>query len=289
MKLKKLIGISLCMAMTAALCACSSSEAEEATDTVATEKAVTEEATETPTEEETDLGLLTAGALSIGVEIGYPPFEDFAEDGVTPIGYDIDFSYALAEKLGLEVNFINTAWDGIFSGIGTNYDVVISAVTINDERKQTMDFSDPYINNYQAIVVPKGSDLTFTSLNDMNGMAVALQKETTSDELISDMIATGTIDATVVANEKVITCFTQLTNGEVDCILCDSTVADGYLASDPDSYEKAFQDDTSPEQFGVAMTKGNTALQEAINAAIAELTTEGFFDDNTAKWFGAGD
>lgn len=280
MKMRKLSCLLLSVAMTVLLTACGSSSApaEEAT----TEAAATEETT-------SDYTLIQDGTLSVGVEIGYPPFEDFAEDGVTPIGYDIDFANALAEKLGLEVNFINTAWDGIFSGIGTNYDVVISAVTINDERKQTMAFSEPYINNYQAIVTTSDSDLTFTSLDDLDGKSVSLQKETTSDELISDMIDTGTIDATVVANEKVITCFTQLTNGEVDCILCDSTVADGYVASDPDKYVKAFQDETSPEQFGVAMSPDNEGLTAAIDSAIEELTAEGFFEENTAKWFGAGE
>lgn len=233
--------------------------------------------------------LIKKGTLSIGVEIGYPPFETFADDGVTPIGYDIDFAKALGEKLGVKVNFINTAWDSIFAGIGTNYDVVISSVTINNERKERMDFSDPYINSYQSIVVKKGSSLTFSNLKDLNGKSVALQKETTSDQTISDMISTKTIDATVVANEKVITCFTQLINGEVDCVLCDSTVADGYVANEPDLYVKAFQDETKPEQFGVAIKKGNTELQKAINQAIKELESEGFFTANQNKWFGTGE
>jgi len=105
-----------------------------------------------------ELNLMKEGTLAIGVEIGYPPFEDFANDGVTPIGYDIDFAKALGEKLGVEVVFINTAWDGIFQGIGVNYDAVISAVTITEERKESMDFSDPYIDNYQAVVVRTDSD-----------------------------------------------------------------------------------------------------------------------------------
>lgn len=288
MKVKKFTSIVLGLALVFALSACGKDKKEstiqKTNDTAATS---TDVASTDATAD--DYSLIKDGTLSVGVEIGYPPFEDFAEDGSTPIGYDIDFANAIAEKMGLEVNFINTAWEGIFEGIGTNYDVVISAVTINSERKETMDFSDPYINNYQAIVVPKGSNLTFSSLNDLDGKSVALQKETTSDELISDMIDTGTIGATVVANEKVITCFTQLTNGEVDVVLCDSTVADGYVASNPDKYEKIFEDNTSPEQFGVALVKGNAGLQAAINKAIAELTTEGFFDSNTEKWFGTGE
>ncbi|MDY5577003.1 MAG: transporter substrate-binding domain-containing protein [Lachnospiraceae bacterium] len=145
--------------------------------------------------EKTDeLKLMNDGVLTVGVEIGYPPFEDFADDGTTPIGYDIDIATAVADKLGLEVNFINTAWDGIFAGIDVNYDCVCSAVTINAERQETMLFSTPYINNYQAVVVPAGSDLEISSFQDLDGMTIAVQKETTSDQLMSDYKSTGSID-----------------------------------------------------------------------------------------------
>lgn len=230
--------------------------------------------------------LMQDGVLTVGMEIGYPPFEDFAEDGTTPIGYDIDFAKALAEKLGVTVNFVNTAWDGIFQGIGVNYDCVISAVTVTEERKGSMLFSEPYINNYQAVVVSKDFAGKIGSFLDLNGMAIAVQKETTSDILMSDYVSTGSITATISANEKVTTCFTQLENGEVDAVVVDSTVADGYLAANPDKFVKAFQDENEPEQFAAAMALDNTALQAAINEAIAQLIAEGFFDANVAYWFG---
>jgi polar amino acid transport system substrate-binding protein len=230
--------------------------------------------------------LMQDGVLTIGMEVGYPPFEDFAEDGTTPIGYDVDFAKALSEKLGVTVNFVNTAWDGIFQGIGVNYDCVISAVTITEERKASMLFSEPYINNYQAVVVKADYAGKVASFLDLNGLAIAVQKETTSDILMSDYVSTGSITATISANEKITTCFTQLENGEVDAVVVDSTVADGYLASNPDKFVKAFQDESEPEQFGVAMALDNTALQAAINEAIALLTAEGFFESNVAYWFG---
>ncbi len=236
-----------------------------------------------------DVKLINNGTLTIGVEIGYPPFEDFAEDGTTPIGYDIDFANALGEKLGLKINFINTAWDGIFQGIDVNYDCVISAVTITEDRKESMSFSDPYINNYQAVVVRPDFAGEVTGFLDLDGLAIAVQKETTSDILMSDYVATGSINCTISANEKITTCFTQLENGEVDAVVVDSTVADGYLASNPDKYIKVFQDESEPEQFGVALGKENTALQAALNEAIAQLTEEGFFEDNIAFWFGAAE
>jgi polar amino acid transport system substrate-binding protein len=233
--------------------------------------------------------LMQDGTLTIGVEIGYPPFEDFAEDGTTPIGYDIDFANALGEKLGLQINFINTAWDGIFQGIDVNYDCVISAVTITDERKETMLFSDPYINNYQAVVVLADYAGEIGSFLDLDGLAISVQKETTSDILMSDYVDTGSINCTISANEKIVTCFTQLENGEVDAVVVDSTVADGYLAANPDKFVKIFQDESEPEQFGVAMGKNNTALQAVINEAIGQLEAEGFFEENVEHWFGAAE
>ena len=276
---KRILAIFLSVAMLLSFAACKANDASEVAEAPATEA--------TGTVDISNVALMQDDVLSIGVEIGYPPFEDFAEDGTTPVGYDIDFANALGEKLGLEINFINTAWDGIFQGIDVNYDCVISAVTITDERAETMLFSTPYINNYQAVVVSADYEGEISSFLDLDGLAIAVQKETTSDILMSDYVDTGSITCTISANEKVTTCFTQLSNGEVDAVVCDSTVADGYLASNPDMYVKVFQDENEPEQFGVAMGLENTALQSAINEAIAQLTEEGFFEENVAYWFGA--
>ena len=230
--------------------------------------------------------LKSDGVLSVGCEVGYPLFEDFADDGTTPIGYDIDIITAVADKLGLEVNIINTAWDGIFAGIDVNYDVVCSAVTITPERQETMIFSTPYINNYQSVVLLADDDKTISSFNDLDGMSIAVQKETTSDILMSDYKSTGTIDVQIVANEKVTSCFTQLQNGEVDAVVVDSTVADGYINSS-DDFVIAYKDTAEAEQFGIAMGKENTALQAAINQALAELEEEGYIQETYDYWFGA--
>ena len=229
--------------------------------------------------------LMSDGVLNVGCEVGYPPFEDFADDGTTPKGYDVDIITAVADKLGLKVNIINTAWDGIFAGIGVNYDVVCSAVTITPERQETMIFSTPYINNYQAVVLLKDDSKQVNSFNDLDGMSIALQKETTSDILMSDYKSTGTIDIQIVANEKVTSCFTQLQNGEVDAVVVDSTVADGYINSS-DDFVIAYKDTAEAEQFGIAMGKENTALQAAINQALAELEEEGYIQETYDYWFG---
>ncbi len=229
--------------------------------------------------------LIKEGTLSVGMEIGYPPFEDKAENG-DPIGYDVDLVYALADKMGLEVNIVDTAFDVIFAGIGTNYDCVVSAVTITDERRENCLFSEPYIDSYQAVVVKKGSDIKIESLKDLSGKSVALQDATTSKALLEDMIKTGTVtDCKMGPSEKVLTAFTALDNGEYDVVLCDSPVADTYITNYPDKYELAFLDKENVEQFGVAMAKNDVELQTAVNEAMKQLKEEGFFEENTAKWF----
>ena len=241
----------------------------------------------TGTQESAKLDLISQGVLTVGVEAAYPPFEYYAEDGTTIIGLDADVAAAIAQELGLELQFVDTAWDTIFQGCGTNYDVVISAACINEVRKQYVDFSEPYISNYQAIVVPADSDLTFSALTDLSGYSVSMQKETNSDIILQDLIDTGSVTNCVpVTNEKVTTCFEQLANGEVDVILCDSTVADGYVAKEPDVYKIAYVDGDEVENFGIAMKKGDTVMAAAINEALQNLKDSGFLAECQSKWFG---
>jgi len=101
-----------------------------------------------------DFTTINSGKLLVGVEVGYPPMEYLADDGLTPIGFDIDVSYRLGELLGLEVEFVNTAWDGIFFGVEKGeYDVIISSVSITPERQAKYILTEPYVSNALCIVV----------------------------------------------------------------------------------------------------------------------------------------
>ena len=129
---------------------------------------------------------LYAGVLTVGCEAGYPPFEMVADDGESVVGLDMDIMAAVAEKLGLQMQVVTTSFDGIFDGIGVNYDVVCSAVTITPDRMQNMLFSLPYITNYQAVVVPADKDVEINSFMDLDGYVIGVQKGTTSDILMGD-------------------------------------------------------------------------------------------------------
>ncbi|MCL2111764.1 MAG: transporter substrate-binding domain-containing protein [Clostridiales bacterium] len=101
-----------------------------------------------------DFTTIAEGKLLVGVEVGYPPMEYLAEDGRTPIGFDIDVSYRLGELLGLEVEFVNTAWDGIFFALERGeYDIIISSVSITEPRKERYLLTEPYVSNALSIVV----------------------------------------------------------------------------------------------------------------------------------------
>ena len=278
-KFKRILALIGVMALTVALFAgCGKKNSESSTSGAASSE---------KTYDLTGVKLLNEGVLCVGEEVGYPPFEDFAEDGTTPIGFDVDIINEIGRRLGLKVNIINTSFDGIFAGIDNNYDVVCSACTITDKRKQSMLFSTPYISNYQAIILKAGDTRTISSFNDLDGMTIALQKETTSDELMSDYKSTGTIDIEIVANEKVLSCFTQLDNGEVDAVVVDSTVADGYLAKNPDKYIYAYKDEAEAESFGIAIGKDNEALKKVIDEVLADMEADGFIKDSLDYWFGA--
>jgi len=236
----------------------------------------------------TDIGLLNPGVLKVGVEIGYPPFELYADDGVTPMGLDIELATAIAEQLGVSVEFEDTAWEGIFSGLDIDkYDVVISAVTITGERRATMDFSEPYIENWQSIVVKKGA-APITSVDGLEGLNVGYQGATTSDEYLNDLIATGAVRCQVAAYDKVTNCFDDLKLGRIDAALIDSVVSEGYVDREPDAFEITWhqknESGAEAELFGVALKKGNAALQSAINGALAALEKSGKLDEIRQSW-----
>jgi polar amino acid transport system substrate-binding protein len=216
---------------------------------------------------------IKSGVLTIGMEIGYPPMEYLDESG-TPVGFDIQMANAIAAKLGLKVELVDTAWDGIFAGVDTGkYDCIMSAVTITDERLVKHNFTKPYIGNAQALVLLKGSPITARSPEDLNGLGVAYQAETTSDIYMAQLQSQG-LKFAPYEYDKVINCFDELKLGRVDAIICDSLVAFDYIAPADSPFELVWQGQAD-EKFGICLKKGNDALTAAIDKALDELFADG--------------
>jgi polar amino acid transport system substrate-binding protein len=217
---------------------------------------------------------INPGVLTVGVEIGYPPMEYYDDDGKTPIGFDIEMGKAIAERMGLEVKFVDTAWDGIFAGVDAGkYDCIISSVTINPVRKTVHNFCKPYVSNTLAMVLLKDSPVTARSPEECIGLNVAFQSETTSDYYMEELAAQGLM-YTPRKYEKVMYCFDELQLERVDVIVTDLVVAYEYITRPDSPFELVW---TSPEdeKFGICLKKGNDALTEAIDEALDELFEDG--------------
>lgn len=283
-----LIGVTACGGTVQAPASETTAEVGETAEVSATEGDTSAQAGTSI--DSSDIGLLNAGQFTVGMEIGYPPFEAMGQDGVTPVGLDVDLGAAIAEEFGATVSYIDTAWDGIFEGLATDkYDVVISAATITPERKETMDFSAPYIENWQSIVIKKGNTAhEIKTPEDLGGLKVGYQQSTTSEKYLQDLIDTDKLKCDQLSYDKILNAFSDLKNGQSDAVICDSTVAEGYVSREPEEYEIVWHQQDEPgaeaEIFGVAVKKGNTKLLNAVDTALANLEASGKLDEIRDEW-----
>jgi polar amino acid transport system substrate-binding protein len=214
------------------------------------------------------------GVLLVGMEIGYPPMEYLDIDGKTPLGFDVDMSKIIAERLGLRAEFVDTAWDGIFAGVDTGkYDCIISAVTVTPERIANYNFTKPYIGNAQALVQVKNAKVPVKSPSELTGLEVAYQGETTTDIYMAKLAADG-LEFIPREYDKVLNCFDELRIGRVDAVVCDSLVAFDYIAVEDSPFEIVWQGDAD-ETFAICFKKGNDALTAAVDQIMDSLFADG--------------
>ncbi len=219
-------------------------------------------------------------SIVVATDATWPPMQFLNEDREI-VGFDIDLMTAIAEAAGFEVEFRNTAWDGIFAGLATGeYDAVISSVTITEERRQNMDFSEPYINAGQVLIVPVDREGVET-LEDMGGMTVGAQIGTTGAFAIEDVdgVESATYDEVGLAIE-------DLAAGRIDGVVADTPVAANYALQN-ETYAEALKIVGEPftdEYYGIAVPQGRDALLEMINEGLAQVEADGTIDELTEKW-----
>ncbi len=227
---------------------------------------------------------LKEGVLQVGLEIGYPPMEYLDEDGVTPIGFDIDVANELAARLNLTLELVDTAWDGIFASLDSSrYDVIISAVSITPTRQENYNLTKPYIANKLVLVTAK--DLPIKSPDDLAGYRVAVQTETTADVYMKAKMEAGLTVNDYFVYDKIIQCFEELKLNRVDAVLVDSVVAAYYLGADADKFSIVWENEEA-EPMGLCLKKGNDALTQAIEETIDAMYAEGKMTEIAMKHFG---
>jgi polar amino acid transport system substrate-binding protein len=201
-------------------------------------------------------------------------------------GFDYEVAQEIGKKLGVNVEIVDTAWDGIFSSLDSNrYDCIISSVSINPARQEAYNLTKPYIAN--KLVIVARNDAQITSPQDLAGLRVATQTETTSDEYMRELRANGLAvrDEDYYVYEKIIQCFDELLLNRVDAVMVDSVVAAYYMGTDADRFTIAWENDEA-EPLGICLKKGNDALTAEIERIVDELYADGTMAALATKYFG---
>ena len=217
-------------------------------------------------------------------DAAYAPFESQNEKGEI-VGFDIDVVKAAAAKAGIEVKFINTPWEGIFNALAQgDRDMIVSSVTITDERKQTIDFSTPYFDAVQLIAVK--ADSKIANFDDLKKAKVGVQTGTTGDEAVTKLL--GKTSTAIKRFESTPLALKELEAGGVDAVVADNGVVIHYVANNAGAKFKTVADKSfAPEQYGVAIKKGNADLVAKINQGLAGIQADGSYDKIYAQYFGA--
>ncbi len=220
----------------------------------------------------------------VGTDAAYAPFESQNEKGEI-VGFDIDMLKAVAAKAGIEVKFVNTPWEGIFNALAQgDRDIVVSAVTITDERKGTMDFSQPYFDAQQLIAVRQDSKVA--KFADLKKLKVGVQTGTTGDEAVTKLL--GKTSTAIKRFESTPLALKELEAGGVDAVVADNGVVIHYVANNPGGKFRTVSDkDFVPEQYGFAVKKGNAELLAKLDQGLAGIKADGTYAQIYGKYFGA--
>jgi polar amino acid transport system substrate-binding protein len=226
-------------------------------------------------------GLVRSGTLTACSDTPYEPFEFEGTDG-QQTGYDIDLLRDLAQDANLTLTVKDLPFDGILGSLAAgDCDVVASAVTITDERKQQVDFSDPYFDADQSLLVNAGDKAKYAKLEDLTGQRIGVQSGTTGETYANEHKPSG---ATIVSFEDADAMFAAMTSKDVVALLQDFPV-NAYRAQKDDAFAVT---ETFPtgEHYGYAVAKGKAAIVTFLNEGLQRLRDDGRFDEVFAKYFG---
>jgi ABC-type amino acid transport substrate-binding protein len=226
-------------------------------------------------------GQASAEDVKVASDIAYPPFE-YEKNG-EPVGFDIDLMDEIAKRANLKVEYQNVTFDGIIGGLSSNlYDASISAMTITPEREKKIDFSDPYFNADQSLMVP--SDSGVGSVDDLGDATVGVQLGTTGEIKAKEFAEQGKIQGEIRTFDTIEDAFAAINNGQIDAIINDLPVSQDEVNSSDGALE-IVQVIPTGEQYGIAFPK-NSDLIGPVNKALAEIKEDGTYEKIYKKWIG---
>lgn len=228
---------------------------------------------------------LADGVLHVGSDIAYAPIEFFEAGSDVPQGVDIDLGNALGEALGVQVEFLNLGWDPLIPSLrGGEIDVIMSAMTITEERQQEIDFI-PYFTAGTGILVPQGNPKGIETVADLCGLIVAVQVGTIQDDQIDDLNADACADNSITKQtfDENPLAVEQLRVGAADAVLADYPVvlydalkSEGALEVAGEQFEAA--------PYGIGVRKESTALKQVLTDALVAIIENGTYDQILAQW-----
>jgi ABC-type amino acid transport substrate-binding protein len=219
----------------------------------------------------------SSGTLNVGIEGAYPPFNSV--NGKNELeGFDVDITNEIAKRMGLKVNFVITPWDTIIAGLlAKKYDIILSSMAITDERKQKVDFSDPYYSTGSTLFVP--NDTTLTDPKIIKDKKIGVTIGTTFEKKATEL---GAI-LTTYKNDNL--AFQDLSNGRLDGILTDKAVG-ANLVKAKNYPVKILGEPLLIEKAGITLNKDETGLKDEMNKHLKAMMSDGTYEQISTKWFG---
>ena len=217
--------------------------------------------------------------LVMGTNATFPPYE-YVDDNNKIVGIDAEIAQAIADKLGKKLEIKDMEFDSLIPAVKSNsIDVVLAGMTVTDERKQSVDFSDSYSKGVQVIIVKEGSDIK--SADDLKGKKIGVQAGTTGDAYCTDDF--GQENVKQFSNGSL--AVAALANGQVDCVVIDNEPAKNYVAANTGL--KILDTEYVTEDYAIAVSKDNPDLLKKINTALKELKEAGKIDEIVGKYIKA--
>ena len=255
--MKKIVSLALIAAMMLTLCACGSKA-------------------ETASTSDAAFTTVSAGTLTMATNAYFPPYEFYEGDKI--VGIDAEIAAAVAEKLGLTLKIEDMEFDSIITAVSTGKaDMGLAGMTVTEERKQNVNFSDTYATGVQVVIVPEDSDIA--SIDDLyNGKKIGVQLATTGDIYCCDDFGTDNVEEYNKGNDAVM----ALLSGKIDAVVIDNEPAKSYVAANEGL--KILDTEYVTEDYAAALNKENTALLDAVNGALKELKADGTLDAIISKY-----
>ncbi len=276
--MKKFFSIALAVLMVCGMFAGCGSKTEAPETTAAAAAETTAAAAETTAAAEAAFTTIEEGKLIMSTNAAFPPYEMVADDGSFE-GIDVEVAGAIAAKLGLELVVDDMDFDAALLAVQQGKsDMVMAGVTVTEDRQMVMNFSDSYATGVQVIIVPEGSDVTIDNLGEK---MIGTQRATTGY-----IYASGDYgDDHVTAYDNGASAVQALMNGQVDCVIIDSAPAEAFVAANAGL--TILDTEYVTENYAIGMNKDNTALLDAVNAALAELIADGSVQAIVDKYISA--